>query len=46
MRSRGPPRARTSFLPSLRATLNHILIVDDIGARHGEAAMRKAFVDD
>ena len=39
---------RTGFFPSLRATLNHILIVDwyYIAALHGEADMRKAFRDD
>ena len=39
---------RTGFFPSLRATLNHILIVDwyYVAALHGEADMRKAFVDE
>jgi uncharacterized damage-inducible protein DinB len=39
---------RTSFFPSLWATLNHILIVDwyYIAALHGEADMRKAFASE
>ena len=39
---------RTSFFPSLWATLNHILIVDwyYIAALHGEADMRRAFASE
>jgi uncharacterized damage-inducible protein DinB len=39
---------RTSFFPSLWATLNHILIVDwyYIAALYGEADMRKAFASE
>ena len=40
--------ARSGFFPSLRATLNHILIVDwfYIAALHGETDMRAAFVSE